>query len=96
MHRRGPETAAQPARAIVAAMPTIALHRGNIVRLRGGRGTTVTARTGAVWITEEESLRDVVLTAGESFTLARSGLALVQAFRDASIRVDDGRPQRAA
>lgn len=77
-------------------MPTIELSRGNVVRLRGTRGTTVvTARTGAVWITEEESPRDVVLAAGESFTLTRSGLALVQAFRDASIRVDDGQSQRA-
>jgi hypothetical protein len=95
MRPREPETAAQPAESILAAMPTIELSRGNVVRLRGTRGTTVTARTGAVWITEEESPRDVVLAAGESFTLTRSGLALVQAFRDASIRVDDGQSQRA-
>ena len=55
-----------------------------------GAGTTVTARAGAVWITEQDSPHDVVLTTGESFTLARRGLALVQAFRDASIVVDQG------
>jgi hypothetical protein len=78
------------------AMPTIELKRGNVLRLRGARGTTVTARWGAVWITEEESLRDVVLAPGESFTLVRPGLALIQAFGDASIRVDDEQPRRAA
>jgi len=72
-------------------MATIDLHRGRIIRLRGRRGTTVTARAGAVWITEQDSPRDVVLTSGESFTLARPGLALIQAFRDASISVDPAR-----
>ena len=38
-----------------------------------------------MWITEEDSLGDVVLEPGESFTLARSGLAIVEAFDDASI-----------
>lgn len=52
-----------------------------------GPGTTVTACAGAVWITEQDSPRDVVLTPGQSFTLARPGIALVQAFRDASILV---------
>ena len=44
-----------------------------------------------VWITEQDSRRDVILTPGQSFTLERPGLALVQAFRDASISVDAGR-----
>jgi hypothetical protein len=61
-----------------------------MVRLPEGAGTTVTACAGAVWITEQDSPHDVVLTAGESFTLARGGLALVQAFRDASIFVEQG------
>jgi hypothetical protein len=68
-------------------MRTIDLRRGTILRLRGDLGTTVTARAGWVWITEQDSPRDVVLMAGESFTLARSGLALVEAFRDASISI---------
>ena len=69
-------------------MPTLDLRRGRIVRLPEGPGTTVTACTGAVWITEEDSRQDVVLTPGQRFTLVRPGIALVQAFRDASIFVD--------
>jgi hypothetical protein len=72
-------------------MPTIDLRRGRIVRLPEGAGTTVTACAGTVWITEQDSPKDLVLTAGQSITLARPGLALVQAFRDASIVVDRAR-----
>ena len=75
-------------------MPTIDLQRGRIVRLPEGAGTTVTACAGAVWITEQDSPHDVVLTPGQSFTLARPGIALVQAFRDASIFVDPARSHR--
>jgi DUF2917 family protein len=79
---------------ILTAMPPIDLRRGLIVRLPEGSGTTITACAGAVWITEQDSPRDVVLTPGQSFTLARPGLALVQAFRDASIFVDPARDAR--
>jgi hypothetical protein len=75
-------------------MSTIHLRRGRIVRLPERAGTTVTACAGAVWITEQDSPHDVVLTAGQSFTLARPGLALVQAFRDAAILVDSARDAR--
>jgi Protein of unknown function (DUF2917) len=75
-------------------MPTITLRRGKLVRLPEARGATVTACAGSVWITEQDSPRDVVLTPGESFTLDRPGVALVQAFRDASILVDPARSHR--
>ena len=75
-------------------MATINVRRGKVVRLPEGAGTTVTACAGEVWITEEDSPHDVVLTAGQSFTLARPGLALVQAFRDAAILVDSARDAR--
>ena len=52
-----------------------------------GAGSTVTAVEGSVWITEENVSRDVVLEPGESFQLAHSGLAVVEAFSDASISI---------
>lgn len=73
------------------AMSTIDLHRGKLVRVREGAGSTVTAHAGTVWLTEQGSLRDVLLGPGESFTLDRPGLALVQAFSDASISIDPTR-----
>ena len=64
---------------------TIELPKGKYLRLREGGGSTVTAREGSVWITEQDNPRDVVLRPGQSFTLGRRGLALVEAFSDASI-----------
>jgi len=62
----------------------IELRRGALLRLSAG--DAVTAHAGSVWITEEDSRRDVLLHAGQTFRLARPGLALVEAaFSDASI-----------
>ena len=63
------------------------LARGEAVPMRDAVGRTVHAHAGRVWITEENGSRDVVLEAGESFQLARSGLAVVEAFSDASISI---------
>jgi hypothetical protein len=63
----------------------IELQRGKFLRVNSGAGSTVTARSGSVWITEQDSRRDVVLRAGQSFRLRREGLALIEAFSDASI-----------
>jgi hypothetical protein len=65
----------------------IQLVRGEAVPVRDAKGRTVRAHAGRVWITEENGTRDVVLEAGESFRLAGSGLAVVEAFSDASISI---------
>jgi len=65
----------------------IVLARGEAVPLRNGQGRTVRAHAGRVWITEENGTRDVVLEPGDSFRLVRPGLAIVEAFSDASISV---------
>jgi hypothetical protein len=67
---------------------TIDLQRGTLLRLTRGAGSTLTARSGEVWITEQDNLRDVVLRPGQSFRLARPGLALVEAVEDASISLE--------
>jgi hypothetical protein len=66
----------------------IQLARGEAVPVRDAAGRTVHAHDGRVWITEERSSLDVVLQAGESYRLARRGLAVVEAFQDASITID--------
>lgn len=63
----------------------IALQRGQFLRVVDGAGSTVTAQGGSVWITEEDSPRDVVLRPGQNLTLRRSGIALVEAFDDAAV-----------
>ena len=70
------------------ALMTIDLQRGRFLRVVDGAGSTVAARAGEVWITEQDSLRDVVLRPGQRFTLGRHGLALVEAFSDASLSIE--------
>ena len=59
--------------------------RGKLIELRDVAGSTVFAHEGLVWITEEGGARDVLLQPGESFRLAHRGLAILEAFSDASI-----------
>jgi hypothetical protein len=64
----------------------VELPRGRLIRV-SGLGRTVHAHSGRVWITEENSERDVVLEAGQSFRLVQPGLAIVEAFSDSSISI---------
>ena len=61
------------------------LVRGQVLKLRDGIGSTVCANGGAVWITEENSRKDVVLEPGHCFRIASRGLTIVQAFADAQV-----------
>jgi hypothetical protein len=61
------------------------LARGQTLKLRDGVGSTICAREGTVWITEENSRQDVVLEPGACYRIDRPGLTLVQAFADASV-----------
>ena len=47
--------------------------------VRDGRGLEIRCIRGNLWITQAGDSRDVVLYAGESFTLDRRGLALITA-----------------
>ncbi len=61
----------------------IELRRGNLLRL--SNPSTVTARSGLLWITEPNNRRDVILRPGQSFTPATAASALVEAVTDASL-----------
>lgn len=50
------------------------------LRLADAAGVQVVARSGTLWVTQDHDRRDVILRAGESFTLDGKGHAIVQAF----------------
>jgi hypothetical protein len=75
--------------------PLTDLTAGSILRLRDGQGMAVVVFEGLVWITQSGDRRDIVLAAGESFSVDRPGLTLVQAFRDSKLMVVEGGPQAA-
>jgi hypothetical protein len=54
-------------------------------RIVDGEGLTLLCLKGAVWVTQEDDARDIILTAGESFTLDRNGLAVLYALSAACI-----------
>lgn len=47
------------------------------LRVVDGEGTTVCAVEGAVWITEENQLKDIVLQPGGCYRLRNRGIAIV-------------------
>jgi hypothetical protein len=66
------------------------LHPRQYLRLSEPAGTSIRAHSGMLWITEQASRRDVLLRAGQSFTFTRPGLALVEAFAEASVSFHRG------
>ena len=65
--------------------PLTDLKAGSILRVCDGEGRAIVVFEGRVWITQSGDLRDTVLSAGESFSVDRPGLTLVQAFRDSKL-----------
>lgn len=64
------------------------LQPGEVLCMTESKGTTVTAHTGSVWVTEQGVDRDVLLHSGESYTLTRRGLAVVEAFEESAVSLD--------
>ena len=61
------------------------LARGQTLKMQDAAGSTICAREGTVWITEENSRKDVVLEPGACYRVGRPGLTIVQAIADASV-----------
>jgi hypothetical protein len=55
----------------------VKLSPNQTLRVVDGAGSTVCAVEGAVWITEENDPRDIVLEAGSCYRLKREGVAIV-------------------
>ena len=70
----------------------VSLQWGRPLTVSDGKGTCITARRGTVWITQDNDLRDVVLSGGESFMLEQPALAIVQAFESAEIVISPPAP----
>ncbi|HZW13628.1 MAG TPA: DUF2917 domain-containing protein [Noviherbaspirillum sp.] len=61
------------------------LRHNDYLHIHRAQGWTVTPLSGAVWVTQDGDVRDIVLVAGESFTLDGKGLAMLSAFGEARI-----------
>lgn len=66
---------------------TVTLERDRMIAVRDAAGSTVRCLRGSLWITERRGESDVILGAGESFTITRGGLTVITALDDATMRV---------
>ena len=64
------------------------LKKGQTLRVVDGAGSTICARSGSVWITEENATRDVVLDGGACYELREHGVAVVEALGEASVTLN--------
>ena len=60
------------------------LPAGSVHRLDGAKGLQITAISGAVWVTQANDPRDIILTRGQSFILDQQGRTVVYALREAA------------
>lgn len=65
----------------------VELQAGQIITLDDAEGTSVRARCGAVWITEEGIRDDFVLGAGENRVISQGGRTLIQAMETSWISI---------
>ncbi|MEO8806373.1 MAG: DUF2917 domain-containing protein [Burkholderiaceae bacterium] len=63
------------------------LRKGEILHLRQALGQRIEALGGRLWITMDGDLRDIVIDAGEGFTVDRSSDVLLSAISDAQFVV---------
>ena len=65
----------------------LCLKKRQLLKVHSGIGHAIVCHSGSVWLTQDGDQRDIVLVAGESFALDRSGLVLVQALEQSAISV---------
>lgn len=63
------------------------LVNGDLLELDDARGTTLRVTRGALWVTQERDSRDVVLGAGDTWTVESHGLTIGEARGDAAVVV---------
>ena len=61
------------------------LRRGETLKVVDGAGSTISTSNAAVWITEENRPRDIVVEPGASYRLSERGVAVIEALGEASV-----------
>ena len=68
------------------------LDKGHLFRLHDALGLQVLCISGCLWVTQDGDPRDIVLEAGESFTIDRPGDALLSALHRSRFALLDEAP----
>lgn len=72
----------------------VCLAKHQAVTLTGAHGALIRCLRGVLWVTQNRDQRDIVLNAGESFTLDRRGPAMVWSLADSTLELRPHPPQR--
>jgi quercetin dioxygenase-like cupin family protein len=72
----------------------IELEAQAVLPLHEASGTRVTCLEGVLWITQDNDRNDIILEAGQSFTIGAGADALVQALRASRMAVAAPGPAR--
>jgi hypothetical protein len=80
-----------PGMRIEGPVNSIGLDAEASLRIEPGISVCVTCLAGALWITQEGDVRDLLLTPGQSLVMNPRGLTLMTALQRSTVRVRDGR-----
>ncbi|MCC6194616.1 MAG: DUF2917 domain-containing protein [Burkholderiales bacterium] len=75
-------------------MITLDLRKRQSLQLQDVEGATLRVNRGCVWITQEDDTRDVVLRAGDTWTVERDGLTIIEAQGDTTLFATGGGMER--
>jgi len=66
------------------------LTQKSVMSLEGAKhGITVRCFSGAIWLTQQRDIRDLLLVPGDEFTVQGKGLTVLQAIEDAIIAISE-------
>lgn len=63
------------------------LRSGDLLEVNDARGTTLRVTRGTLWVTQERDSRDLVLSAGDTWTVEQHGVTIGEARGDAAVVV---------
>jgi len=63
------------------------LAKHDLLELCDARGSTLQVARGTAWVTQQDNRSDVVLTAGDAWTIEQYGLTVVEARGDVEVTI---------
>lgn len=66
---------------MIIEAPVLSLEPGQVVTLDDAAGVRIRSTSGAVWVTYEDSVKDLIVGPGETLVVARNGRTVVQALQ---------------
>ena len=66
---------------MIIESPVLSLEPGQVVTLDDAAGVRIRATEGIVWVTYEDSQKDLIIGPGETLVVARNGRTVVQALQ---------------